>query len=151
MLETFRDRLVNLHLGLSPYYRGSGTNFWPLVNDEPEFVGATLHLAVARVDAGAILAQVRPPVAADDRCHELGTKTLIAALDRLPEVLRAYEACRLVPVAQDLAGGRLYRRADFTADAVHQLWARFDAGMIPRYLGDIARRCAAVPIVEGVR
>src|ERR1035437_3139353 len=40
-----KDRTVNMHLGLSPYYRGSGTNFWPFVNGELEYVGATLlHL-----------------------------------------------------------------------------------------------------------
>src|SRR4051812_4915180 len=31
VLAEFDGRVVNVHLGLSPYYRGSGTNFWALV------------------------------------------------------------------------------------------------------------------------
>ena len=38
LLSTFDGRVINIHLGLSPYYRGAGTNFWPLVNREPEYV-----------------------------------------------------------------------------------------------------------------
>jgi phosphoribosylglycinamide formyltransferase-1 len=36
LLAAFPRRIVNVHLGLSPFYRGSGTNYWPLVNREPE-------------------------------------------------------------------------------------------------------------------
>jgi len=35
LLSAFKGRFINVHLGLSPYYRGSGTNYWPLVNNEP--------------------------------------------------------------------------------------------------------------------
>ena len=34
-LERFNGRFLNVHLGLSPYYRGSGTNVWPLINNAP--------------------------------------------------------------------------------------------------------------------
>jgi methionyl-tRNA formyltransferase len=29
LLSAYAGRFLNIHLGLSPYYRGSGTNFWP--------------------------------------------------------------------------------------------------------------------------
>lgn len=41
LIAAFVNRFTILNLGLSPYYRGSGTNYWPLVNKEPEFVGTT--------------------------------------------------------------------------------------------------------------
>ncbi len=31
LLSKYRWRIINLHLGLSPYYRGSSTNFWPIL------------------------------------------------------------------------------------------------------------------------
>ncbi|MBI4487353.1 MAG: hypothetical protein HY655_15220, partial [Acidobacteria bacterium] len=31
LIDSFPGRILNIHLGLSPYYRGAGTNFWPLV------------------------------------------------------------------------------------------------------------------------
>src|SRR3989442_13015689 len=31
VLDAFAGRMINIHLGLSPYFRGAGTNFLPLV------------------------------------------------------------------------------------------------------------------------
>jgi methionyl-tRNA formyltransferase len=148
LLERYEGRVVNLHLGLSPYYRGSGTNFWPLANGEPECVGATLHLAVRDVDAGAILAQVRPHPEPSDRAHELGTKTIIAGIALLPRVLALYREGRLQPQGQDLSQGRVYRNRDFNAEAVRALWRRLDGGMVPEYIARMPERRDRYPIRE---
>lgn len=142
LLSAYPERIVNVHLGLSPYYRGSGTNFWPLVHRQPECVGVTIHLAAGKVDAGPILAQVRPEAEASDRCHELGTKALMKGLETLPGVLRN------LPVPQDLSQGQVFRNRDFHAGAVLGMWANFDNGMMAEYLSDIDRRRAGFPLVE---
>lgn len=59
LLSAFKGRFLNVHLGLSPYYRGSGTNYWPLVNGELEFVGATFMHIDAGIDTGNIIHQIR--------------------------------------------------------------------------------------------
>jgi folate-dependent phosphoribosylglycinamide formyltransferase PurN len=151
LLGSYAGRMVNLHLGLSPYYRGAATNFWPLVLEQPECVGATLHLVVAQVDAGGILAQVRPAVSSTDRAHEVGTKALIAALERLPGTLTGLLAGTIRPVAQDLSQGREFRRRDFRPDAIRRLWRNLDQGMLAAYLPRARERCAAFPIVEAGR
>jgi folate-dependent phosphoribosylglycinamide formyltransferase PurN len=148
LLETYDGRVINLHLGLSPYYRGSGTNFWPLVNREPECVGATIHLAVRKVDAGAVLAQIRPEVEISDRCHELGTKTIIAGLEVMPLTVGAYLDGRITPQRQDLSRGRVYRRKDFNAEATIKMWGNFETSMIAEYLFDLKARCARYPILN---
>ena len=33
IIEQFRNKILNVHLGLSPYYRGSGTNYFPFFNN----------------------------------------------------------------------------------------------------------------------
>ena len=53
----FSRKFLNVHLGLSPYYRGSGTNVWPLINTEPDMVGATLCID-AGIDNGEIIHQI---------------------------------------------------------------------------------------------
>jgi methionyl-tRNA formyltransferase len=148
LLDSYKDKMINLHLGLSPYYRGSGTNFWPLVYRQPECVGATIHLAVQRVDAGAILAQVRPAAEADDRAHELGTKTIMAAVDLLPHVLSLYSAGQIRPQLQDLSLGRTFKQRDFNAQAVRAMWQQFDSGMMAEYLAAVDERSDKYPIVD---
>lgn len=148
LLDLYSERMVNLHLGLSPYYRGSGTNFWPLVYGEPECVGATIHLAVERVDAGAILAQIRPTAERQDRAHDLGTKTIMAALDSLPEILNLFSDGRLITHTQDLSQGRTFRQRDFNANAVSTMWRNLEDGMVTKYLADEQLRREKYPIVE---
>lgn len=150
LLDRYDGRMINMHLGLSPYYRGAGTNFWPLVDNRPECVGATIHLAVLKVDAGAMLTQVRPEVEAGDHAHEIGTKTIVAGLEAMQRAIPEYLAGRLAPVAQDLTRGSVYRRADFNAAAVRRLWENLDAGMVPSYLERREERLARYPIVERV-
>lgn len=149
-LSAFADRLVNVHLGLSPYYRGTATNFWPLVHGEPECVGATLHLTTATLDGGPVLAQLRPVPRVDDGAHEPGLRAVLAAAAALPATLAAYRARRLEPRRQRAGVGRLFRRADFSAAAVARLRRNLEEGMMSAYARDAARRCAAVPIVEVV-
>ncbi|HEY0970473.1 MAG TPA: formyl transferase [Gemmatimonadales bacterium] len=151
LLDEYSGRLINMHLGLSPYYRGSGTNFWPLVNGQPECVGVTIHLAVAAVDAGDIYAQARPEAERGDRAHELGTRAVMSGAEALVEVLLLEESARPRARAQDTSRGQLYRRRDFSAAAVRRMWDNLDAGMVEDYLADGERRRAAFPIVERPR
>ena len=46
---------LNIHLGISPYYRGTNCNFWALFDNNPHLVGATIHLLSKGLDSGPIL------------------------------------------------------------------------------------------------
>ena len=146
-----------MHLGLSPYYRGAATNFWPLVNREPECVGATIHQAILEVDAGAVLSQVRPELGPDDRAHDIGCKAIIAGARAFVQTLAAAGAGDFPPSRPQSSGASsgassgealLFRRRDFSAESVLKLRRNFDTGMIPEYLEKRASRNAAFPLVE---
>lgn len=146
-LSAFQGRILNIHLGLSPYYRGAGTNFWPLVNREPEYVGATIHYLDAGIDTGPILAHARPAIDRRDGPHDIGNKTIVAAAQTLLRAASAHAAgtARAVPQWQ---GGRLYRRKDFNADAVRALYRNFESGMLEDYLVARSTRDAALRLID---
>src|ERR1019366_2422077 len=48
---------INLHLGLSPWYKGSATLFWPFYFMQPQFAGATIHQIDLKADAGEVIHQ----------------------------------------------------------------------------------------------
>lgn len=146
-LSHFQGRVINLHLGLSPYYRGSGTNFWPLVNGMPECVGATIHFATSDIDGGDILAQVRPEVERRDRCHDFGCKTIIKAAAALADTISALQRGQISRVRQS-GEGKVYRARDFNPEAVTRMWNNFESGMMERYLADKGAFDAKYPIVE---
>ncbi len=147
ILKPFEGRIINLHLGLSPYYRGSGTNFWPLVNGEPQFVGGTIHALDAGIDTGPILAHVRPRIEEGDGPHDIGNKAIQAAAEVLADAARLAcgGALRLRPQRQK---GLLYQRKDFNAEAVLTLYRNFENGMIEAYLRRQGERDSALELAS---
>ncbi len=55
-----KKKAINIHMGLSPFYRGSSCNFWAVYDENPEFVGATIHLLSKGLDSGKILYHALP-------------------------------------------------------------------------------------------
>ena len=37
-----KKKAINIHMGISPYYRGTDCNFWALYDNNPHLVGATI-------------------------------------------------------------------------------------------------------------
>jgi folate-dependent phosphoribosylglycinamide formyltransferase PurN len=146
LIDTFSGNILNIHLGLSPYYRGAGTNFWPLVNGEPEYCGATIHFLDIGVDTGPMVAHVRPDIRHGDGPHDIGNKTIVAAADALVTAAKAHVETPLRGVAQ-AGAGRLYKRKDFSAAAVERLYANFANGMVDDYLRDRTARDARLALV----
>ena len=143
-LVPFSGRIINLHLGLSPFYRGSATLFWPIAKGELECVGATIHLAERKVDAGPILARVKPKLVVGDNYYDIGNKTIRRAIDELPKVAQRYLAGTIRPTVQDLAGGVVYRKADFNAAALRAALQVVGTGLTTSQIDHVANstRCA---------
>lgn len=113
-------RAINLHMGLSPYYRGSASNFWALYDRRPEMVGATAHLLSEGLDTGDVLFHALPPPRVLDP-FLLGMKAVESAFDGLARFLRSGELDRATPVPQD--GNlelRYSRQRDFTDDVARE-------------------------------
>jgi methionyl-tRNA formyltransferase len=148
LLDLFARKFLNVHLGLSPYYRGGGTNFWPLVNGEPEYVGATFMYIDKGVDTGEIIHQIRARIFPHDTPHQIGNR-LIGDMARVYiELVARFDEIVSIEQPKIPANVRVYRRKDFSAAATVSLYERFAAGMIDEYLREQTARCAAVPLVE---
>lgn len=46
---------INMHVGITPWYRGSHGGYWALYNNDVENFGTTIHLVDMGVDTGAVL------------------------------------------------------------------------------------------------
>lgn len=133
LIDALGGRLVNCHLGLSPYYRGSGTNFWPFYNRELEYVGVTIHWIDTGVDTGPILHQGRPEIAPDDNPHSIGCKAIQVGAELMCRTLAEVEAGQARGVPQRKGEGRQYRRRDFGAEHVARVLDDLEEGLIARY------------------
>jgi folate-dependent phosphoribosylglycinamide formyltransferase PurN len=57
LLEKISCPILNIHVGITPKYRGVHGGYWALRNQEPELFGVTLHKVDSGIDTGAIIAQ----------------------------------------------------------------------------------------------
>lgn len=136
LLSLITGRLVNLHLGMSPYYRGAGTNFWPFVNNELEYVGSTIHHIDAGVDSGDIICHVTPEFEIGDNVHTVGCKVIKASVLQLVNIMNLVEENQVLPRVKQwsIKNERYYKTLDFNKNAVLQYKKNMDSKMIENYL-----------------
>lgn len=149
LLEHFDGRILNVHLGLSPYYRGSGTNIWPLVNGEPEFIGATFMYIDAGIDTGQIIHQMRARILPGDNPHQIGNRLICDLVSVYATIISNLDA--IPPVASPGLQGReelVFRQSDFQDQTVETLYQCLRDGLIDRYLASRIDRCERAPIAE---
>ncbi len=96
-VQRFNGRLVNIHPSLLPLHKGLHTHARALEAGDSEH-GASVHLVVPELDAGAVLAQARVPVLAGDDAQTLAERVL------------AVEHPLLIATLQLLCAGRLAER-----------------------------------------
>lgn len=138
-------RAVNIHMGVSPQYRGSSTNFWALFDRCPQFVGATIHRLSAGLDSGPVLFHALPPAEACDP-FDLGMRAVRAAHHALADAISSGELDRLPAIPQDRRSERRYTRSrDFTDEIATEYLSRLatpaeiGAALAQRSLGDYVR------------
>ena len=134
LLKAFEGRFVNIHLGLSPYYRGSGTNFWPLVNNEIEYVGVTFMYIDAGIDTGEIIHQMRARVYVNDTPHQIGNRLIYDIAKAICELIVHFdvlEDMEQIPIPKNV---KVYKNSDFTKESVQKLYENFADGIVKDYI-----------------
>ncbi len=132
LLEKFKGRFLNVHLGLSPYYRGSGTNIWPLINGEPGMVGATYMYIDSGIDTGHIIHQIRAEIFLGDSPHSIGNRLIKKMTFTYADIIANFE--ELVDEEQPKDKGKLYLKKDFNSEACYRLYQNFNNGIVEKHL-----------------
>ncbi|BBD09318.1 formyltransferase family protein [Desulfovibrio ferrophilus] len=127
---------LNIHMGISPYYRGSSCNFWAPFDGHPEYVGATIHYISKGLDSGDMLYHALPP-AEDTDPFELGMLAVRSAHNSLVQHLKAGTMNTIKPVMQNRRREIRYtRNADFTDEVARKY---LDELPSPREIGQSLR------------
>ena len=100
IIQCARQGAWNLHGSLLPKYRGRAPLNWALVNGETE-TGVTLHRMVSRADAGAVIAQEKITITAEDNALTLHRKLNATAESLLSDCLPALKKGQITEIPQD--------------------------------------------------
>jgi len=143
ILELPKLAAINMHGGLSPYYRGGDSIFWALYNREPQYIGVTIHLLTLGIDAGPLVYTGRPLIAADDdemtlfaKIFRLGSELMICAIED--------SAGGAVQTGPQWEKGKLYYRKDRRVRHYRALVRALRQGLLQEYL-------QSKPEADGVR
>lgn len=128
LLEPGRPRLINLHGGLSPQYRGADCTFWALHNGEPEQVGCTIHYIDSGIDTGNLIAHASPEVRPGDDELTLFWRAVAHSTDVFAELLDRFAAGERFGHRQP-GRGRLYQVRDRLLRHERALAARMPNGI----------------------
>ena len=90
LLKVFEGKFINIHLGLSPYYRGSGTNFWPFVEDELSAIGTTFMHIDSGIDTGDIIHQIRAKIKKNDSIHSIGNRLIKDSASECVKIIKNF-------------------------------------------------------------
>jgi len=123
---------INMHLGLSPWYRGSATLFWPFYFLQPQFAGVTFHQITAKADAGAILHQYCPKLFKGNGIHDVGVNAVVGASDELIQILD--NGISLDNLTEQRSSGRLFLTKDFQPAHLRLIYETFENRIVDAYL-----------------
>jgi methionyl-tRNA formyltransferase len=82
---------LNLHWGLSPYYRGTHCTEWALINWDPRNIGVTVHRLTKAIDGGDVLGQRRIEVEPGDSVDALNLKLTCAGTEIVIDALADWQ------------------------------------------------------------
>ncbi len=127
--------VLNLHGGLSHKYRGLFTTDWAIHNEEPEYVGATVHYITAGIDDGDVVYQARPTITMDDTPNSLYVKVVKLGVNMMEKAIKDIEngTARSTPLTEK---GDLYQGKMFTPKTRNATWKKIRQGVIPEYLNN---------------
>ena len=132
---------INLHLGLSPWYKGGATLFWPFYHLEPQFCGSTFHLITKQADAGEIIHQCVPELLSGDTIHDVGARCVVKAKDEISKLFDYWKRVRKFDSVFQKTSGRNWRKADFHASQLRVIYDLYQDKIVDSYLsGELSKR-----------
>jgi methionyl-tRNA formyltransferase len=128
----------NLHLGISPYYRGSGTNFWPFVNKELEYVGSTILHINSGIDTGDIVCHTRPNIEFGDDVHSIGCKVIQSSVQSLLKIMKMIDkGIKPFSTSQwSVNNEKYYKTSDFNEEILLKYKNNLKNGLIENYISN---------------
>lgn len=125
---------INLHLGLSPRYRGSATLFWPFYFLEPNWSGSTFHIISDEPDAGEIIHQSVPELRRGDTIHEVSCRVVQQSSEDVKKIISALERGAEPKLHRQTSSGKNFLMSDFMPQHLRVIYDLYDDALVDAFL-----------------
>ena len=134
ILSKVKYNAFNLHGGLSPWYKGAATMFWPFYFLEPNYVGTTLHYITKKIDSGNIVHHTVPKLNKGDCMHEVACKAIVAAAEDVCQVFANMSNGKRYPGVQQRKNGKLFLNKDWRPEHLKLIYDVYEDKIVDLYL-----------------
>ena len=118
-----KQKAINIHAGVSPYYRGSSCNFWALYDDNPHLVGTTIHLLSKGLDSGPMLYHAMSNI--KNHPFEYTMSTVKSAFHSIAERIKDGSIFNIKPLVQDKKKEVRYsKKSEFNEEIVKKYFEK---------------------------
>lgn len=140
LMNVLPKNTINLHLGLSPYYRGSATLFWPFYFLLPQYAGITFHKISKHIDEGPILHQSVPKLEFGDKIHKVAVKAVIKSKKDLNKILNGFEKRKKFKYYKPKHTGKIFFSKSFKPFHLRVIYNLSEDNIVDQYLkGDLSK------------
>lgn len=131
----------NIHGGLSPWYRGCITHFWPSYLLEPQMTGFTIHELTDELDQGPVIHQSGTRLVRGDGLHDLACRAVAILGEELPRLIELSLTQDALQGTPHSSSGKLWLARDWRAEHLRLIYEQYDNRIVDRCLdGDISGR-----------
>ena len=117
------QKAINIHAGISPYYRGTDCNFWALYDDNPHLVGTTIHLLSKGLDSGPMLYHAMSNIKTNP--FEYTMSTIKSAFHSIAERIKDNSIFKIKPFNQDINKEVRYsKKSEFNEEIVKEYFEK---------------------------
>ena len=118
-----KQNAINIHMGISPYYRGTDCNFWSLYDNNPHLSGATIHMLSKGLDSGPILYHAMSNIKSDPFVYTMST--VKSAFHSIAERIKDESIFEFKPVMQDkLKEVRYSKKIEFNEEVIKDFFKK---------------------------
>ena len=118
-----KQKAINIHAGVSPYYRGTDCNFWALFDDNPHLAGTTIHLLSKGLDSGPMLYHAMSNLKTNPFNYTMST--IKSAFHSIAERIQDGSIFTIKPLVQDkVKEVRYTKKSDFSEEIVKEYFEK---------------------------
>lgn len=133
-LDVLPKNSWNIHGGLSPWYRGNITLFWPFYFLKPNWAGMTIHQLSSKLDGGDIIHHSVPSLKLGDGIHDVACRAVKQVADDFITIIELINNGDSIQPQRQKSSGKLFTSIDWTPQHLRLIYNTFNNDIVDRYL-----------------
>jgi len=124
----------NIHGGLSPWYKGGITLFWPSYMLEPQKTGMTIHELTSDLDAGDVIHQCVADLVRGDGIHDTACRAVVAIGNDITRLIMMLADGQDLVKKKHRTNGKLWIGKDWRPEHLRLIYEVYGDRIVDHYL-----------------